>query len=682
MDVRRVSFEALHDQLFELLRKPMSLDELVEELGPDLDASDDPHGLLRWVLADDRRLMWMSDDVYCRLDSVYDGITFSHRLTADEIERGVIADVDEWSILIDHFETVRVGDDQVPTSTTYVEADRAVLIVGLESVLADCSPGTVCGLAVDHSGLAFIPVVEEATIPDDLTSAFTEAFNAAAKSPTWPVAVADVLRSGLLLDRPRWLGTLPPLTELAVAAGYQSRRSQAASSSFEWDLFEAAGPTRVAATQFHLDTKRQQDLHITVDEYRKWRTSGRVAGTLGATPTAALLADPAVGEAFVAAQVGHGEETLADLASFASMIADGVDPDYRASCLWIRSLAAEEAGDFDTHERLLREAIAIDPGHDAAITALGWLLFDKSNLVEAFQRLDEVGDESELVDVIAQLTAPARSGAGRNDPCACGSGQKFKRCHGGQTLSAGDRIDLLYQKVARPLLEQQGIPDWWTWPGGWPTGPASWHRGLEQLDERGVLIDILLDEGGGMQEFLDRRGALLPADEVGFLRLWVEISRQVWQVVSTDLEAGTAMVELADQSSGSPIEIDRLAPSGFLDEGDLLIARLLPIENGGRRAVRWNDRRDRGRARRRLDPCRGDRPVGERDCTSLYRVRPTPRGPGREPGGLFRSLRRGDGRTRRLVGRVRQPARRAVGVRAGSCRSVPRSVAGPDLRCL
>jgi preprotein translocase subunit SecA len=32
--------------------------------------------------------------------------------------------------------------------------------------------------------------------------------------------------------------------------------------------------------------------------------------------------------------------------------------------------------------------------------------------------------------VAAPASAPAYEGVGRNDPCPCGSGKKFKKCHG------------------------------------------------------------------------------------------------------------------------------------------------------------------------------------------------------------------------------------------------------------
>jgi preprotein translocase subunit SecA len=39
------------------------------------------------------------------------------------------------------------------------------------------------------------------------------------------------------------------------------------------------------------------------------------------------------------------------------------------------------------------------------------------------------GDELELVIPSARREAPK---VGRNDPCPCGSGKKFKNCHGRQ----------------------------------------------------------------------------------------------------------------------------------------------------------------------------------------------------------------------------------------------------------
>jgi tetratricopeptide (TPR) repeat protein len=66
-----------------------------------------------------------------------------------------------------------------------------------------------------------------------------------------------------------------------------------------------------------------------------------------------------------------------------------------------------DLGRGDEATAVLRAILGAHPGHAAAHTIL-----------DAMQR------------VAALAVQPARTGVGRNDPCSCGSGQKFKQCHG------------------------------------------------------------------------------------------------------------------------------------------------------------------------------------------------------------------------------------------------------------
>jgi preprotein translocase subunit SecA len=40
------------------------------------------------------------------------------------------------------------------------------------------------------------------------------------------------------------------------------------------------------------------------------------------------------------------------------------------------------------------------------------------------------GEEHEMVPVVEQRVVDSEHQVGRNDPCWCGSGKKFKKCHG------------------------------------------------------------------------------------------------------------------------------------------------------------------------------------------------------------------------------------------------------------
>jgi len=44
--------------------------------------------------------------------------------------------------------------------------------------------------------------------------------------------------------------------------------------------------------------------------------------------------------------------------------------------------------------------------------------------------LDAGRAPSELPKVLAERESSVYAGVGRNDPCPCGSEEKFKRCHG------------------------------------------------------------------------------------------------------------------------------------------------------------------------------------------------------------------------------------------------------------
>lgn len=52
--------------------------------------------------------------------------------------------------------------------------------------------------------------------------------------------------------------------------------------------------------------------------------------------------------------------------------------------------------------------------------------------------VDAAGRDLHPNEVVDRAAAPTRfGGVGRNEPCPCGSGQKFKRCHGSASRGAG-----------------------------------------------------------------------------------------------------------------------------------------------------------------------------------------------------------------------------------------------------
>jgi uncharacterized protein YecA (UPF0149 family) len=65
-------------------------------------------------------------------------------------------------------------------------------------------------------------------------------------------------------------------------------------------------------------------------------------------------------------------------------------------------------------------------------TAVGSYFTVRDVLFDARKVTVRVDDVSEKDQPLAQLLARGWTEPGRNEPCLCGSGKKYKRCHGGR----------------------------------------------------------------------------------------------------------------------------------------------------------------------------------------------------------------------------------------------------------
>jgi hypothetical protein len=81
-------------------------------------------------------------------------------------------------------------------------------------------------------------------------------------------------------------------------------------------------------------------------------------------------------------------------------------------------------------ESHLRAAVLADPDYGPALVDLAWYAADRGDAKRAVSLLRRVGvddDDPDLEFLQARIDA-ATVRAGRNDPCPCGSGRKFKGC--------------------------------------------------------------------------------------------------------------------------------------------------------------------------------------------------------------------------------------------------------------
>ena len=170
-------------------------------------------------------------------------------------------------------------------------------------------------------------------------------------------------------------------------------------------------------------------------------------------------------------------------------------------------------------------------------------------------------DDAEVLFLRTIRPDPAR--VGRNDPCPCGSGRKFKQCHLLDTsLPIERRSAWLLHKISNflnlPPFEERLVDVAASAMQAFQGVNADVLDADEFLEVFRAFADdeflwsVAMVEGGGLVAFLDRRGELLPDDEVVMATAWCDERRRLWEVVA--LERGTSLT-LRDTATGDEVVI-------------------------------------------------------------------------------------------------------------------------------
>ena len=269
---------------------------------------------------------------------------------------------------------------------------------------------------------------------------------------------------------------------------------------------------------------------------------------------------------------------------------DSSDSSRRPGITWLQSRQAVLRLDSDESIRLLDSVR--DSGHAAVLIDLAGLQADASNPIETRDLLEAAGvnividldaaydpltSEQGLGVELAEEIAPfaalrPKAVAGRNDPCPCGSGTKYKHCHLGNELhSLNDRAAWLYLKMMRFMqLTNPYLP------GGIVaemTSSMATSDMAEMLEQSYIPTDIALHEGNVANRFLMAKSAILPADEIELTEQWIAAPRSVFRVKKST----HAELELIELRSRDRITIVGTIPEQPLEVGTLICGRPLPV---------------------------------------------------------------------------------------------------------
>lgn len=565
LDVLRERVAAGADELRALVVARLDLDPEAPSTAAQLDAVEGE------LLEDpDSPVTMLAPDVFVHVPAIADGIVLTHRLTAQE-QAAAYLDLDADLAAFVRFPEPRVGDEPLE----FDDDTEPVAWVGPEGWLADLPEGALLSVRVAGEGDVTISVLDAAPVaPPGLVDLLRAAYDAEVEEPWLPVTGEDLVAAVLHRDRAAFAGPRPPLTELAVAAGLEQRGHEFAHEESVWEA--AADADRQFGFMHRLDTAEQ--VEAAEEAFQALLRPDDPAGLRGALD---WMEDPGVLTAVVDRLLDpDGDEArVAALVALATRLVAAAGRTPRAAVAgWIAAVAAERDGRVLDAESHLRAASVAADGWPMVEDRLAWYESDRGDAAAALGRWVgiEAPDEDPDVAIVARFAAAAGSGPepGRNEPCWCGSGRKFKQCHRGVTASAPlpDRVGWLCRKAIAYLERRGGAADELLERHA---DVLAGERGeLDAAHADPLVLDTVLHEGGWFARFLADRGPLLPADEAELAASWLPVERSVYEVTGVDGAGLTAR----DLRTGAALEV--AAPGRTVVAGERLCARAVPDGTG------------------------------------------------------------------------------------------------------
>lgn len=502
-------------------------------------------------------------DVAVHVPALVDGIVLTHRLSAAEHAEDYL-DIDA-----DLAGFLRLPAPRVAQGPLVVD-DMAW--AGPVDWLAPLPLDALLAVRVTGDGAVTVSVLaEEPVAPAGLVEALRAVYDVEVAEPGLPVTGEMLVVGMLLRDRDTFSRPVPPLTELAAAAGLERREHEFAHDESVWATADEAD--RQFRVLDRLDTPARREAALEAVELLTERAEDPSALRRAMD----LLDDPDVLVVVVDELLDEHDhldgERVATLVALAGRMVTAAGRTPRAAVAeWMATIAAERDGRVFDAESHLRAAAAAAEGWGLVEDRLAAYESDRGDAAAALGRWRSVEAAEDDPDVVAvrPFAEAADPEPGRNDPCWCGSGRKYKQCHLGQPAAAplAERVGWLHRKAAG-YVERRG---------GAATELLELHADalagedgdLEAAYDAPIVVDTVLHEGGWFARFLADRGPLLPADERELGTSWSAAERSVYEVVDA--------THVRDVRTGEHVETAGRTAA----VGERICARALPDGTGRR----------------------------------------------------------------------------------------------------
>lgn len=616
---------------------PMTAEQLAEAVSArGFILGDDPDDLVFETLeAEDSAVVPLIDDRWAWLPSLLAGRVFTHRVSAAEATHDVLADSPDLlalSMLVEN-DTHRCLTDGAPIRSVLSGFDDEVLDDrGIpDELLSDegdlllpagylagrgIRAGDLIGLRLTDGGLELMPVEEPPTTGPGLAALGTRLGEVLADAGDEPIAFDIAIWTACAEAPTLFVDPLPPLGQVLEACGLASDGQRLAGGGFDFRRWQTENRIASLARRYQLGPDealavfatvslfdRLVDLHASAKEALDRGGEAGLAeltAELGPAPdpnpassealdrsrsgpaaavrdTMGLLAEPAVADAVLAETLDAGADPSA-LGMFAEVCEPLARREARAALRWLRAKAYERLGEVSRAEDAYQKAQELDPNWPPTLLALARYASDRGDAERGLALLRRAGapEDHQLVELLRQFQPVPRPELGRNQPCWCGSGRKYKVCHSRrERFPLAERAAWLYQKAGHYLEEG-------------PLRSAVLEVAMERARHReepdallGALLDplvgdALLFEGGKFAEFLAVRGALLPDDERLLAEQWLLVERSVYEV--EDVRPGIGLT-VRDVRTGDVHSVRELTASRQLKPGQLVCARVVPADD-------------------------------------------------------------------------------------------------------
>ncbi len=554
----------------------------------------------------DGPLLWLPGDRTVVVPDIVGTATFTHRFNDIEAKTGVLTVALDLGAFTRYDRFVLAdGTELEPFSAD----DHHLAWHGPQGWLDPFEPGDLLAVTatvdlpddwLDEPMTATVTIEvvdDEPDATEALVEAVQAAYDALVAEPELPVGGGD-LAWWLLFHHPGLFDTpQPPLGELCAAAGLEHRGGRVAHDEEIWrnDLFH----------------RRLFQVFDTVPDPHWRQVLGQALAVLD-DPDAPVddvratldeCAEPEVLDVLADVLFQHHLEPADEFdrsrADAPGLLFDLVDravavarrPRERATAEYLACVLHERCADPVVAETHLQRAADAQPRLGPVVERMGWYRFDRGDARGAmrwWRTLTELPGVARTLEPFLDATGGGPK-LGRNDPCWCGSGRKFKQCHQNNTdlPALPDRVAWLRAKtsiwlehstddVRHTVLELAAIratgdPDAEPWELSALVDEHS-DRLADAFSDP-IVFDAALYEGDLIGLFLRERGPLLPEDEQLLAASWRTVDRSVHEVVAVDPGTGLTLRNLG---TGDVVDVRERSASTQLRVGERYCARVVP----------------------------------------------------------------------------------------------------------